>query len=461
MAEYQDIQNIIEQATVEYATLKVVPRGTPIFPDILMTGEMRFAIRLGANFSVLTPDNTTTLTSAVTVQNTSLPVARVLPWLEQGALVTFNGIEQYQVIDWSAQNGTIILGQPLLQPQALGDTVKLWATPIRVEVNSAAGSSTIFVNSRYTLMNGDTVSFPINSLLSSLTERNILVAQNAGPSGDPEFPTTFALTLDQPMPIDLIAQESVIFMRAWPGYYSPVLTVPKLQNPSQMGPFLLDYLSTPLDSTPQYIETFSTRTFDSGANPVVGTLNSMVTVGKNYPVPQRPIWAESMLFWKIIRGSGGFTFPNRYRLITDSEGKARVRTDLVPKFPSGNTWTMKVTPTSSGIFRVLSGTYGFQDFTISANVTQTLTFSTPPGGTVDRLEFLTLLDQPGATVVLQDANIQGALVASFQYGFVFQLLGSSNFQSTSIIVKPYFLSLSDLSTTYDSGQTYDSGFIYL
>lgn len=461
MAEYQQIQNIIEQATMEYATLKVVPRGTPIFPDILMTGEMRFAIRLGANFSVLTPDNATTLTANVSVQTTVLPVARVLPWLEQNALVTFNGIEQYSVIDWSAQSGNVILGQPLLQPQAKGDTLSLWATPLRVEVDSAQGTSTIFVNSRYNLMNGDTITVPINDLLSSLTERNILVAQNAGPSGDPDFPITFALTLDAPMPVPLVAQESLIYMRAWPGYYSPVLTVPKLQNPSQMGPFLLDYLSTPLDSTPQYVETFSARTFDSGGNPINGALNSMLTVQKNYPVINRPIWAESMLFWKIIRGSGGFTYPNRYRLITDTEGKARVRTDLVPQFPSGQTWTMKVTPTSSGLFRVLSGQYGFQDFPITANTTQVIQFSTPSGGQVDRLEFLTLLDQPGSQVVLQDANIAGALVATFQYGLVFRLLGSSNFQSTSCIVKPYFLALSDLSTTYDSGQTYDSGFIYL
>lgn len=461
MAEYQRIENIIEQATPEYATLKVVARGTPIFPDILMKGEMRFAIRLGANLSVMTPDNLTELTAAVTVQQTILPVARVMPWLEQGALLSFNGIEQYTVADWSAADGTIIVNEPLTEPQALGDQLKLWATPLRVQADSAINASTIFVESRYTLLNGDKITFPINNLLSSLTERTVILAQSGGASGDPDFPNIFALTLDQPMPIALEAQETPMYMRAFPGYYSPVLSVPRLQNPSQMGPFLLDYLSTPLDSIPSYTETFSARTFDSGGGAIDGTLSSMITIGKNYPVVRRPMWAEGMMFWEIQRGSGGFTYPNRYRLITDDSGKARVQTRLVPAFPSGFSWSMKVTPTSSGIFRVGSAPYGFQDFTLNANQTTIVTFSTPTGGVVTELDFLTHLDEPGAQVVLQDANIQGSLVASIQYGMVFQVLGDANFQATSAIVKPYFLSLSDLSTTYDSGQDYDSGFIYL
>lgn len=460
MAELQDIINIIEQATPEYATLKVVPRGTPIFPDVLMTGEMRFAVRFGANFAALTPDNITRLSANVPLNTNILPVDKVLVWYEQGALVTFNGLEQYEVRDWSIQDGTVLLNQNLAQPQVQGDVLNLWATPLRVGADSAAGASTIVVYSRYNLLNGDTVTFPINSLLSSLTERNVLAAQNAGPSGDPDFPIIFALTLEQPMPVALTAQVSSMYMRAWPGYYSPVLKVPKLKAPSQMGPFLLDYLSTPLDSVPSYPETFSARTFDSGGGAIDGTLSGMLTVQKNFPVIRRPLWAEGMLFWKIQRGAGGFISPNRYRLITDEEGKGRVRTDLVPKFPSGQTWSVRITPNSGGIFRVLSDPFGFQDFTLVANVPQTILFSTPPAGQINRLEFITHMDLPGSQVVIQDAQIIGPLVATFQYGLVFRVLGDSNFQSTGVIVKPYFLSLSDLTTTYDSGAIYDGGFIY-
>lgn len=461
MAEFRDIQKIIEGATVEYATLKIVPRGTPIFPDILMTGEMRFGRRLGANFSVMNPDNVLRLTAPVAAKTQSLPIERVTPWLEADALLSFNGIEMFEIMDWSEENKTVMIRQPLTSAKTTSDIVRLWATPLVMHADAAAGTSTISVRSRYNLLNGDTITFPVNEFLSSLTERNVLIASSGGASPDPEFPFVFSLVLDKPIPIELFENNSPIYLRAYPAYYSPVIRVPKLQAPSQMGPFILDYVSSPLDSVPEYEETFSMRTFDGGGTPVHGTGTELITVQKNHPIVSRPMWAEGMLFWQVERGSGGFIFPNRYRMISDETGKVRVRTDLLPHFPTGFGWAMKIRSSSDGTFGVAQYPHGIQYYPLVANDVQIITFNTVSGEPIERIDFLAHLDVPGSEIVLQDANIIGAVSASFQYGMVFRVVGDSNFQTTSVIVKPYFLSLSDLAARYDSGQQYDAGLVYL
>lgn len=97
MGKYQEIANLIEQSVPDYTSLKIVPRGTPIFQDLLMTGTVRFARRTGANFSVLNPDNQFELSTDAQVAQQILQVDQVLPWLEENALITFNQTEMLEI----------------------------------------------------------------------------------------------------------------------------------------------------------------------------------------------------------------------------------------------------------------------------------------------------------------------------------------------------------------------------
>src|SRR5208337_737237 len=129
------------------------------------------------------------------------------------------------------------------------------------------------------------------------------------------------------------------------------------------------------------------------------------------------IWAENMIFWNILRGTGGFISPNQYRLISDSNGLGRVYTRLIPAWPSGLTWTFSVAATSSGILRIETDTYGFQDYPLTVN-------STTPGGTINRLDFIINMDTPGAEVDIQNSDLQAPVTAQFQYGYVFRVIGT-------------------------------------
>jgi hypothetical protein len=460
LGTYQDIVNLLESSVTEFAALQVVPRGTPYFQDILMTGELRFARRLGANFACINPDNQITITADADTQTTQLSVSRILDWFEVGALLSFNTTVMLELLDWDTTYNTVTIAQTLPADQSAGDALTLWATPLIVWADSLEGAQQITVASRYNLLNGDVVTFPTSTLVSSLVENLVILSQNGGASGNPDFPYLFTLTLQNPMPIALSAEQaSPMYLRAYMGYYSPVVRVPVLTS-SQMGPFLLDYLSSPLDAVQSYQETFSVRTLDGSDNPIIGTPSSMLTVNKNYPVLSRPIAAENILFWQVQRGSGGFISPNRYRLITDSNGWARVSTRVIPSIPSGSSWSFKVQATSSGLFRFYTDAGGFQDYQLVANQLTTVVFSTTPGSVITRIEILAAFQIPGSEVAISDSTVNGPNALSFQYGLVLQVVGQANYQCTSAIVKPYFLSLSNLTGNYDSGLTYNGGIIY-
>jgi len=459
MGKYGRIEKYLEQTVPEYAALKIVPRGTPLFPDLLLTGAARFARRLGANFGVLTPDNQVTLTADASIESTVLTIDRILQWFEVNALVTFNGVEMMRISDWDTDHLLLLLQERLTATRLVGEKLTLWATPLVMHLAATAGDNQIVVRSRYGIENGDVVTFPVSDLLNSLKENNVLLSETAGSSGDPEFPYLFLLTLEENLPIDL-GTGSSIYLRAYPAYRSKVLNVPKIQ-PRQLGPFCLDYVATPLDAVKSYSEIFSVRTLSSAGNPIAGTLSALQTIERNFPVWQRPFWAENLLFWQVRRGSGGFQNPNRYLMKVGEDRKARVSTRLVPAFPSGDVWTFVVESDSDGLLRFKRNPYGFQDYYLTAHVPQVVTLSTPPGGEWDRLDIVVELEQPGRQVSFQDSIVTGPVCTAFQYGFVFRVVGTTNFQSTSVIVKPYFLSLVDLTSRYDQGDQYNSGLLYL
>lgn len=465
MGKYQDIATLIEQSVPDYTSLKIVPRGTPVFQDLLMTGQVRYARRTGANFAVLNPDNQFTLTAPGQVEQQTLTVSKILQWLEVGALITFNNTEMMEVESWEPTTKTVFINEPLSASRNTGEVINLWATPLKVHFNSNADDTQIFVRSRYQLVNGDAITLPISGTLNSLKQIDVMLATAAGIDVDPEFPFIYVLELAEPMPIDLTAA-TPLYLRAFPSYVSNVLGIPKLRN-SQLGPFLLDFVASPLDSISSYPETFAVRTIASGNAMVDGGANYFKTVDHNYPIVNRPIYAENMIFWHMVRGYGGFILPNKFRMVTtdllDGEFVARVQTRLVPPIAPGIQYNFKVQATADGVMVVIPHPYPPIVVNVPVQTPTTINVQTPVGGApIDRLDFIFRATRQDAEVTIADATLPNdPVVQNFQYSYVFRVLGSTNFQATSVIVKPYFLTLSDLTARYNDEKTYNSGFIYL
>jgi hypothetical protein len=467
MGRYQEIVDLIEQSAPDFTNLKIVPRGTPIFSDPLMDGETRFARKTGANFAVLNPDNEFELAQPAQPQQQVLNVDRVLPWFEMGALVTFNKTEMLQVENWDEANNAVFIDTPLSAPRPAGTRVALWATPIVVHFDTPANVTQIFVRSRYQLVNGDAITLPVAESINSLLEFDVETASYAGNDLDPEYPFIYVLNLTRPVPIALSAGISRIFIRAFPAYVSRSLRIPQLTS-GQIGPFLLDFVSSPLDAIPSYPETFSIRTFTNSDVVIEGSTTTMKTVPHNHPIYNRPIWADSMIFWTIKRGFGGFVLPNRYRMVVSSElgngdFAARVSTELVPPMPTGLTYQFRVKANAQGQFITIPYPYAETITTVPISTDTLITFVTPPNGApITRLDFIFKCATEGAEITISDIQIPtDPVVERFQYGYVFRVIGATNFQATSIICKPYFLSLADLKANYDEDKTHNSGFIYL
>lgn len=468
MGKYSDIVNLIEQSVPDYTSLKIVPRGTPVFQDLLMTGEMRFARRTGANFAVLNPDNQFKLAATGQAGQSILTVDRIVSWIEADCLVTFNKTEMLEVMTWDEANNVIYLNSTLSAVRDLGETVNLWATPLKIHFTSNENSSQLFVRSRYALLNGDAITFPLSESLNSLKQIDVEVARFAGLDPlDTEFPFIYVLDLKENLPITLQKDISRCYLRAFPAYVSKVLRVPQL-NSGQIGPFLLDYIASPLDATATYTDTFSIRTFTAVDIVVEGDSTSFKTTQRNHPIVQRPIWAENMIFWKMRRGYGGFAIPNRFRMVTTSNLNngvyvARVSTRLVPHLSAGIRYDFKVKADTAGTFIAIPYPHPPVLVEVPVATDRVVTIQTPAGGApIQRLDFIFKTTRDSAVVTVSDASLPvDPIVQRFQYAYVFRILGTTNFQATSVLAKPYFLSLADLKARYDDGKSYNSGFIYL
>jgi hypothetical protein len=467
VGKYQEIANLIEQSVPEYTSLKIVPRGTPIFQDLLMTGTIRFARRTGANFAVLNPDNQFKLSADAQVAQQTLQVDQVLPWLEENALITFNQTEMLEVSTWDVENKQIQILEPLSATRAAGTDVSLWATPLVVHFDSPALGDQLYVRSRYPLVNGDVVTFPVTGALNSLHEVKILKVSFAGIDLDPIYSNIYVLTLEEKLPITLVAGSSPCYLRAYPAYTSQVLNLPNLRS-SQLGPFLLDFIASPLDSTPAYAETFAVRTLSSNSQIIDGGANYFKTVEHNYPVVNRPIRAENMIFWRMIRGYGGFVKPNKFRMVATSklsngDYASRVSTRLVPAFETGVRYTFTVNASAAGVFVIIPYPYPAVVVNVPVATSTQVSFEAPVNGEhITRLDMIYRSATHDSVVTISDSTLPiHPTVANFQYTYVFHVVGRTNFQATSVIVKPYFLSLSDITARYDDKKTYNSGFVYL
>lgn len=433
-----------------------------------MVGQIRYARRTGANFAVLNPDNQFKLTADAQVAQEILTVDKILPWIEAGALVTLNQTEMLEVQTWDPVALKIFINTPLSATWPIGSLVTLWATPLVMHFDAALGANQIYVRSRYQIVNGDKITTPTASSLNSLQQINVVTSTAYGTDpSDVDFPYIFILDLASPIPVPLDQGTGAIYLRSYPSYVSQVLSVPSLSS-GQIGPFLLDFVASPLDSVTSYPETFSVRTIASGNTMVDGGSNYFKTVSRNYPVVNRPIYAENMIFWEMIRGYGGFILPNKFRMVANSllpnsEYAARTFTRMVPPIEAGIRYDFTVSADTAGTFIAIPYPYPPVEVSIPVTTPTTVTIETPDGGEpITRLDFIFRSARENTEVTISNASLPvDPVVQQFQYSYVFEVLGTTNFQATSIILKPYFLSLSDLTDSYDNGKTYNSGFIYL
>ena len=459
MARLQRIEEIVN-GTIVPTHVKIMPRGLPTFVDSLLRGTARFAKRTGNSVSVLNTDNTYRFATAAQKLDTKVEIAATSKWIHPGTIVSLGPSKELHLVD-DVSDTTVFLKNQLRLSYSTLDSLLLYAYPLLVAVDAAKGDTVITVKSHYKMGNGDVFAYlQTHGLIQSITETRATEAVYLGTTADPFNTYLYYLYLEKPLGRDIQAS-STAYMRAYPAYFSPVVRVPNaLFTAEPIGPFLVDLFGGRLleGKTPK--ETLAIKTINRTGAYVLGNTSVYVTVPKNTTIFERPIAAHAPIFWDLAEGVMRMT-PNRTLMKVNEKGQFSVGLKCVPNIPSGQSWNISVKVSEDCTIRWYFNPYPFQEFSFLAGTTTTVTVSTPVmSDPIDSLEINILANSPQCEVQLSGWTPASNTIETMEYSIVVEAMGEATYQTTGLLIKPYFMGPEFLKTTWDSGATFDSGKVF-
>lgn len=437
--------------------VKVVPRGIPYFIDGLLRGTLRFGKRTGNSNALMNPDNTYQLLENIDAGQSRFYLKQPNNWINVNSILSFANKEFAVVND--VMNGNLVILDSYLKfsYQASIDEVNLHASPL-IPVNILAGQNIVQVNSNYKLANGDTfMYFATKGLIQSSTEIKIKQAVESGISADPVFTYNYTLYLEKPVNRD-IETEELVYIRAYPAYFSRSIRVPNLYNTTNdMGPFLIDFLSGRIVEGFVPKETFSLKLKDRSAQYRLGTQFSYETASKNYPVLNRPINSKSFLFFTQIKGDTRIK-PNKVVFET-KDYNFRSSQKLVPELDfNGQSYRFTTTSVTSGTLIIyLEPNIKIELLIESGTQSHLITI---PQGFHYQMDVVFVGNSIKNKLEMSDWTQVGPQIEYIEYTIVAEATGRGRYQSTGVSLKPYFLTPEILAGRYDVGDSYNSGFVY-
>lgn len=468
MSFLREIENIVNNSINAYSHIKLFPRGLPFFQDSLLRGTIRFGKRTGNSIATINPDNTQLFGAAANVNDIQITLAYPSVWFDIACILSLGpGEELAQIVDISDQQ-VITLQDPIGNSYTtdMDNQILLWAFPLVMHVDASIGATSIIVRSHYPLGNGDVFTYmQTPGLLESLYELPVLTATYNGTSADLYYTSIYTLVLGSPLPSALVS-ESQVYHRAYPAYFSQPVPVPLSINSAEpIGPFLLDLLSGRIVEGNSVVETFGVRTLNSTGDFVVGTANSYVTMPKNSLVLERQISSDFPMFWELAEGTMRLT-PNTLVMIVNQDPNRLFfccGNRCIPNWPAnGDGWRLTLQATDSCTVNFFFHPYPVQSFTCPAGTIVNAIISVPVGSDpITSLEINVLGQSEVCQVQMSDWTPVSNTVTQIQYSLVAQATGIATYQSTGLVVKPFFLSVDFLQATYDQDNTtYDGGKVY-
>ncbi len=191
-------------------------------------------------------------------------------------------------------------------------------------------------------------------------------------------------------------------------------------------------------------------------DPVPG-FTDFVPVGKNFPVVRARIPADAMVLWNPIIGQMRLRDTKFLALLQG--GEFACTTELVPPFPPDSEWVVPVFASASALMRVRFYPNDWKDYTLVGGAVDRLQIGVTAGELAsNRLEIAISSPVDDATIEFSDW-LPTTAAASLVYQITSTAYGSDQWQSSSILFKPYFLRANDLSGRYDFS-AYDQGVVY-
>ena len=459
MGRLTRIEDTVNAPLTDFSQIKVIPRGLPYFVDNLLRGEVRFGRRTGNSTAVINTDNTFKIATDISPGAPTLTLQNPSEWMQLDSIISVGLGRELRIVE-DFVDSTLLLNEKLKFSYDANDFVLLHSSPIKMLADAPAGSTSIQIKSRYPLGNGDTFVYQLTEgLLNSITEVKAPTVAFGGTSTDPIFDKIYVMELSKPLQRDLFSDD-LVYIRAYPGYFSTKVRVPNPVNSSdQMGPFLLDNLSGRLVEGKNFDETLSLKLIDRRGNYLMGDDNSYVPIFKNFSVFNRPIRSHSFVFFETAIGEIRFT-PQR-AIFSSTTPQFRIGKKMVPTLPAdGTTFKFNTKSTINAEMRIFFQPYETPVLLEIKPEPQTHIIPFPIGP--ENIEAMEITVQSTTNEVFIEVAdwTSDATVNEIEYSLIVEATGFAGYQSSGLILKPYFLSTDLLQGKYDSGDAYDSGFIY-
>ena len=460
MGRLNRIEQIINNTISGYSHVKLYPRGLPRFVDSLLRGTIRFGKRTGNTIAVVNPDNTFPFSTPPQVNDTKFTLAQITPWIVNDCILSLGPEKELHTVD-DVVGTTIILNEAVTQTFTTQDKVLLHSYPMLSSIDINVGDTHIIVKSQYPLANGDVFAYlQTETLLESLTEIDVITATLLGTTTSPVYTMLYALDLARPIEKSIISN-TMVYLRAYPAYFSSSVRVPNaLLTSEPIGPFLIDLLSGNLLEGNAFIETVAIKTLNRTGGYVLGDATSYVTVDKNFVIFNRPVPAHTPMFWDLAEGTMRLTSTNILFLVNPTNNLFCCGTKCIPHVPSNFNWRVTLSATQACSLRFIFYPNPAQEFNLVPGVPQNVIITIPPGADVTQMEINASSNANTCQIQMSDWTPVRDTVEQIQYSLVVRATGIATYQSTGLIIKPYFLGSEYLNTSYDSGTAYNSGKIY-
>jgi hypothetical protein len=426
----------------------------------MLRGTIRFGKRTGNTIALINPDNTFSFSEPPKSRETKFVLSQITSWIINECILSLGPERELHRVD-DVIDTTILVKDPITQTFTLQDRVLLHSYPMLSSIDINIGDTSIIVKSHYPLGNGDVFAYlQTESLLQSLTEIEIVKATKLGTTTSPFYNLLYSLDLAKPVEKNIISN-SVVYLRAYPAYFSYPIRVPNALFTSEpIGPFLIDLLSGRLLEGNEFKETLSIKTLSRTGTYMVGDSTSYVTSSKNSIILDRSVPAHVPMFWDLAEGTMRLT-PTKVIFRVDPNKKVFCAgTKCVPHLPSGFGWKINLLANEDCTIRFIFSPNTAQEFNLISGIPKNITVTIPSGDDITDIEINLSSVAIICQVSLSDWTPLSGTVEQIEYCFIVHATGNATYQSSGLVIKPYFLGSEFLKTSYDIGSLYDSGKIY-
>ena len=452
MSLLRSIEDLGQAVAKDYANIRLVPRGTPVFFDQNLRGTIRFATRRGNFLPVIAPQNSSELAAGISPPTDRLTLSRVTAgFTVEGAVISLGpGRELARIADIDETTGAVVTSDDMVGTHTEGEGVDLYGVPIEIIGPQAANDTVIQIRSSFIVMIGDQVAIDTTKgLLSSTVSTTITGVLFLGTTLDGR--NNYELTLEEGIARELENEEDIL-LRAQPGYES------RAERIDVRGPFVLDYISGPFFEQTVVDEWLNVQLQNSLGDPL-GGFATPISVGKNSPVVNMSIPNEALLFWTVLAGQVQFR-NSRFTAVTNDDGRFAITQELVPAFPANVEWEIPILANDAALIRVAFLPNDYRTFSVGASTPTRITVGMGPTEQPStRIEIAVQTQNPGAEVVFNDWVTTTSAAAQLFYQVTSTAFGNNEWQAGSLMLKPYFFTLDDIRARYDFN-AYNQGVVH-